>query len=118
MLQAAWQRTPVRAVIGEEDYRWPEFVETAQRVGICASLSVPLLIGGQDDAQELVGSLNIYSQTGSASIPSTRNSCAYIPLLRDRRSATPAADSTPEKLSPNSRRHSSHVPTSTWPKVR
>jgi AmiR/NasT family two-component response regulator len=32
-------------------------------------LSVPLLIGGQDDAQELVGSLNIYSQTGSALDP-------------------------------------------------
>ena len=47
-LEAAWQRTPVRAVIGEEHQRWPEFVEAAQRVGIRASLSVPLLIGGID----------------------------------------------------------------------
>src|SRR5512139_2460960 len=62
-LEAAWQRTPVSAVIGEEHHRWPEFVEAAQRMGICASLSVPLLIGGEDEEQELVGSLNIYSQT-------------------------------------------------------
>ena len=68
-LEAAWQRTPVRAVIGEEHQRWPEFVEAAQRVGIRASLSVPLLIGGLDKEQELVGSLNIYSHTASAFDP-------------------------------------------------
>ena len=33
-LEAAWQRAPVRAEIGEEHQRWPEFVEAAQRVGI------------------------------------------------------------------------------------
>ncbi len=32
-LEAAWQRMPVRAVIGEEYLRWPEFVEAAQRAG-------------------------------------------------------------------------------------
>ena len=69
-LKAAWQRTPVRAVIGEEHQRWPEFVEAAQRVGIRASLSVPLLIGGTGhEEQELVGSLNIYSQTATAFDP-------------------------------------------------
>jgi hypothetical protein len=68
-LEAAWQRTSVRAVIGEEHHRWPEFVETAQRVGIRASLSVPLLIAGLDDKQELVGSLNIYSDTATAFDP-------------------------------------------------
>ncbi len=46
--------------------RWPEFVEAAQRAGIRASLSVPLLIAGMDNEQELVGSLNIYSHTATA----------------------------------------------------
>ncbi len=68
-LEAAWQRAPVRAVIGENRQRWPEFVEAAQKVGIRASLSVPLLIGGINEAQELVGSLNIYSQTAAAFDP-------------------------------------------------
>src|ERR1700752_3084099 len=56
-LEAALQRTPVRAVISEEHHRWPEFVDAAQRLGIRASLSVPLLIGGLGQQQELVGSL-------------------------------------------------------------
>ena len=68
-MEAALQRTPVRAVIGEEHHRWPEFVDAAQRVGIRASLSVPLLIGGVDKEQELVGSLNIYSHTAIAFDP-------------------------------------------------
>jgi hypothetical protein len=68
-LEAAWQRMPVRAVIGQEYLRWPEFVEAAQRVGIRASLSVPLLIAGVDREQELVGSLNIYSHTAIAFDP-------------------------------------------------
>src|SRR6478752_10244958 len=68
-LEAAWQRAPVRAVIGEAHHRWPEFVEAAQRVGVRASLSVPLLIGGITEEQELVGSLNIYSHTATAFDP-------------------------------------------------
>jgi hypothetical protein len=115
-LEAAWQRTPVRAVISEAHHRWPEFVEAAQRVGIHASLSVPLLIAGLDREQELVGSLNIYSHTASRSIRSTRNSCACTPLPPVKRSATPAAGSTREKLSPSSRKHSCRVRTSIWPK--
>jgi GAF domain-containing protein len=59
----------VRAVISQEHQRWPEFVEAAQRVGIHASLSVPLLIEGLAEEHELVGSLNIYSQTASAFDP-------------------------------------------------
>ena len=47
-LEAAWQGRPLRAIIGEEHQRWPEFVEAAQRQGIRASLSVPLLIVGID----------------------------------------------------------------------
>ena len=117
-LEAAWQRTPVRAVIGEEHQRWPEFVEAAQRVGIRASLSVPLLIAGLDKEQELVGSLNIYSHT-AIRVRSVRrcNSCACTPLPPVKRSATPAVGRTPEKLSPSLRKHSSRVPTSTWPKA-
>jgi GAF domain-containing protein len=68
-LEAALQGRPVRAAIGAEHQRWPEFVEAAQRVGIRASLSVPLLIAGHDTEQELVGSLNIYSFTASAFDP-------------------------------------------------
>jgi GAF domain-containing protein len=64
-LEAALQRTPLRTVIDEEDQRWPEFVGAAQRVGVRASLSVPLLIAAMDE-QELVGSLNIYSHTATA----------------------------------------------------
>ena len=65
-LQAARQGTPLRAVIDDEHQRWPEFVEAAQRQGIRASLSVPLIITGVDSEQELVGSLNIYSYTATA----------------------------------------------------
>lgn len=68
-LQAAWQRTPVRAGIGAEHRRWPEFVDSAKQLGIHASLSLPLLVGGLGDEQELVGSLNIYSYTASAFDP-------------------------------------------------
>jgi GAF domain-containing protein len=65
-LQAALQRTPLRAVIDDEHHRWPEFVEAAQQAGIRASLSVPLVIAGLDGEQELAGSLNIYSHTATA----------------------------------------------------
>jgi hypothetical protein len=68
-LEAASERTPVRAVIGEEQHRWPEFVEAAQRLGVHASLSVPLMMIGSNETKELVGSLNIYSQTASAFDP-------------------------------------------------
>ena len=47
-------------------HRWPEFVRAAQRAGVRASLSVPLLIAGVDGEQELAGSLNIYSHTATA----------------------------------------------------
>jgi GAF domain-containing protein len=65
-LEAALQGTPLRAVVGEEHQRWPEFVEAAQRQGVRATLSVPLLIVGVDYEQQLVGSLNIYSRTATA----------------------------------------------------
>jgi hypothetical protein len=65
-IEAALQRTTLRAIVAEEHNRWPEFVEAAQRAGISASLSVPLLIGSLDSEQELVGSLNIYSHNAVA----------------------------------------------------
>jgi GAF domain-containing protein len=68
-LTAALQREPVRTEISAETDRWPEFAQAAQQVGVHASLSVPLLVGGLDDEQELVGSLNIYSYTASAFDP-------------------------------------------------
>ncbi|MDT5092789.1 MAG: hypothetical protein QOH60_2152 [Mycobacterium sp.] len=68
-LEAALRRTPVRALISAEHQRWPEFVEAAEQIGIRASLSVPLLVGGLGDEQDLVGSLNIYSHTASAFDP-------------------------------------------------
>lgn len=68
-LEAALQRAPVRIVVDNRDERWPEFSEAAKRVGIGASLSMPLLIVGTDDKQETLGSLNIYSQSASAFDP-------------------------------------------------
>jgi GAF domain-containing protein len=67
-LEAALERQPVRSDISETD-PWPEFVQAAQQGGVRASLSVPLLVGGLDEEQVLVGSLNIYSYTASAFDP-------------------------------------------------
>jgi GAF domain-containing protein len=68
-LEAALRREPVRAEINAETDRWPEFAQAAQHAGVRASLSVPLLVGGLDEEQELVGSLNIYSYTAAAFDP-------------------------------------------------
>jgi len=84
-LEAAWQRTPVRAAIGEAHHRWPEFVEAAQRVGIRASLSVPLLIGGITEEQELVGSLK-HLQPHRDRVRSVRRA-THAPVHRCRRSS-------------------------------
>ena len=94
-LEAGWRRTPVRAVIGAEHQRWPEFVEDAQRVGIRASLSVPLLIGGIAEEQELVGSLNIYSDTASAFDPFDAALMRLYTLAALPRNCHPARESTP-----------------------
>ena len=68
-LEAALQRQPVRSEFSAETDRWPEFDQAAQQVGVRTGLSVPLLVGGLDEEQELVGSLNIYSYTASAFDP-------------------------------------------------
>lgn len=72
-LEAAARRTPVRAVIAEERQRWPEFADAAARSRTSAILSVPLVIGGVDCEQELVGSLNLYSDIAKAFDPFDEN---------------------------------------------
>jgi AmiR/NasT family two-component response regulator len=68
-LEAALQRQPVRTEISLETDRWPEFAQAAQQAGVHASLSVPLIVDGLDEEQELVGSLNISSHTATAFDP-------------------------------------------------
>lgn len=67
-LDAARSRNPVRADLGTDECRWPEFVEAARQEGIHACLSLPLEIRGadKDEHEELLGSLNVYSYTPSA----------------------------------------------------
>ncbi|MGC2655387.1 MAG: GAF and ANTAR domain-containing protein [Mycobacterium sp.] len=63
-LEAAERRTPVRIAMDIDAQRWPEFVAASRDAGVLATLSVPLIVAltGQDNAGELVGSLNIYSR--------------------------------------------------------
>jgi GAF domain-containing protein len=68
-LEAAALFTPVRADVAAERHRWPEFADMASQLGVLASLSVPLIIGGTNGGQELVGSLNLYSDTSAAFDP-------------------------------------------------
>jgi GAF domain-containing protein len=65
-LDAARQRTPVRVVIDTDEQRWPEYVAAARAQGVRSSLSAPLIAGEVGADGELVGSLNVYSQTRSA----------------------------------------------------
>lgn len=67
-LQAATTREAIRAVVGEHHDAWPEFETAARRLGMCAYLSVPLLVTSTD-GDRLVGSLNMYSVTASAFDP-------------------------------------------------
>lgn len=60
-------RRPVRLEISSAADKWREFAEAAKRIGIYACLSVPLLV--QEDSQELVGALNVYSYTATAFDP-------------------------------------------------
>lgn len=67
-LQAAQQQQPVRVQIEDHPQQWVTFHDAARLAGVCACLSVPLLIG-EIDTQELVGSLNIYSYAPTAFDP-------------------------------------------------
>lgn len=66
-IESAQHQRPVRVEIASGAQQWPEFTEAARRSGIRATLSMPLLVGG--DPPELVGSLNVYSYTASAFDP-------------------------------------------------
>lgn len=69
-LQAAWDRTPIKALGSNDGHaRWPEFAAAAREEGVLASLSIPLLVGGLDREQESVGSLNVYSVTAETFDP-------------------------------------------------
>lgn len=68
-LEAADVRRPVRAVMADDEHRWPEFVRAARACGITATLSVPLLADRVGDEPELAGSLNVYSTTATAFDP-------------------------------------------------
>lgn len=64
-LEAARHRRTIRAEVGGQRDRWPEFDEQARRIGVRTYLSMPLL-DGIADGDELIGSLNVYSWTASA----------------------------------------------------
>ncbi len=68
-LEAAWEGTPIRAVIDDERSRWPEFTAAATELGVRTSLSVPLLVDRVEPIQESVGSLNIYRFAAEAFDP-------------------------------------------------
>ncbi|GGM74740.1 transcriptional regulator [Lentzea pudingi] len=69
-LESARRLTPVRAVIGEHRDLWPEFEAAAARAGICAYLSVPVVLPASNDAEARhVGTLNVYSYTSTAFDP-------------------------------------------------
>lgn len=68
-LEAARSLRPVRASTNEHREQWPEFAAAAERVGVQAYLSVPLLVEAEGRAGELVGALNLYSHTAAAFDP-------------------------------------------------
>ena len=57
-LEAARERRPVRGVLAEARERWPAVAESADRIGVRAFLSAPLLLGDGP----ILGSLNAYSR--------------------------------------------------------
>jgi GAF domain-containing protein len=69
-LEAARTLQAVRAVVGDNGTNWPEFDAAADQHGVRAYLSVPIVLPASDhsDARH-VGSLNIYSRTGTAFDP-------------------------------------------------
>ena len=113
-LEAALQRQPVRTEISAETDRWPEFAQAAQQAGVHASLSVPLIVGGPDEEQELVGSLNIYSHTATAFDPFDEALMRLFSVAAGQ--AITNARSTREKRLRSSSVRSSRDQKSKWPK--
>ncbi|MFD1152409.1 ANTAR domain-containing response regulator [Saccharothrix hoggarensis] len=63
-LQAAQTQRPVRATVESGREKWPEFAEAAERAGVQAYLSAPLVV-----EEAVVGSLNLYSSKEKAFDP-------------------------------------------------
>ncbi|WP_308199386.1 GAF and ANTAR domain-containing protein [Saccharothrix sp. S26] len=55
-LEAATTQRPVRATVTDGREKWPEFAAAAERAGVVAYLSAPIVV-----EDELLGSLNLYS---------------------------------------------------------
>lgn len=69
-LEAARTLSAVRAVVGEHREEWPEFEAAAVQHGICAYLSVPVVLPASERSEaQHIGSLNIYSRTAAAFDP-------------------------------------------------
>ena len=68
-LESARTHRAVRAVVRDMRARWPEFADAAERAGLQAYVSAPLLVTGVLGTEELVGSLNMYSRTTKAFDP-------------------------------------------------
>lgn len=73
-LDSARREHPVRAVMGENRERWPEFAHAAEQAGVNAYLAVPLLLDGDEQDKPAagrlhVGALNIFSFSAHAFDP-------------------------------------------------
>ncbi len=72
-LEAARTLTAVRAVVGEHRDEWQEFEASAAEHGICAYLSVPVVLPASERSEaQHMGSLNIYNRTAAAFDRSTK----------------------------------------------
>ncbi|MFE9746498.1 ANTAR domain-containing response regulator [Saccharothrix saharensis] len=63
-LEATRTRKPVRATVVDGREKWPEFAAAAERAGVRAYLSTPIVV-----EDELLGSLNLYSSEERAFDP-------------------------------------------------
>jgi GAF domain-containing protein len=63
-LEAAMTQRPVRATVSDGREKWPEFAASAERAGVRAYLSAPIVV-----ADEMLGSLNLYSSEERAFDP-------------------------------------------------
>lgn len=102
-LHAARTRRPVRAVVGEHRDEWPEFTTAAQKAGVHAYLSVPVLLA-DEGVEQLLGAFNCYSQTEAAFDPFDEG------LMRLLTTAASAAIGNAGRWH-RSRRHTQHLRT-------
>jgi GAF domain-containing protein len=67
-LEAAATRKPVRVTVQGARERWPAFAAAAERAGVRAYLSAPLVVSVNEE-DELVGALNVYGYEENAFDP-------------------------------------------------